>query len=57
MHPFEPVTILIVEDDALLGRVLARVLTREGRMALLVRDTDHQLTAYADLCSHSRGNQ
>jgi CheY-like chemotaxis protein len=39
----EPVTILVVEDDAVLGQVLARVLTRDGQIALHVPNTTQAL--------------
>jgi len=39
----EPATILVVEDDAVLGQVLARVLTREGQTALHAPDASHAL--------------
>jgi DNA-binding response OmpR family regulator len=39
----EPTTILIVEDDAVLGEVLARVLTQERQTALYVSNTSHAL--------------
>jgi DNA-binding NtrC family response regulator len=38
MH-FRDATILVVEDDATLGEVLARVLTRPGRCAVSVSNT------------------
>lgn len=41
-HP-EPATILIVEDDAILGQVLARVLTGERQTALHVSSASHAL--------------
>jgi DNA-binding response OmpR family regulator len=39
-----PLTILIVEDDEVLGQVLAKVLTCEGRIALHVRTAGDALS-------------
>jgi len=39
----EPATILVVEDDAVLGQVLARVLTRDGQTALHAPDASQAL--------------
>jgi DNA-binding response OmpR family regulator len=39
----ELATILVVEDDAVLGQVLARVLTRDGQIALHVPNTTQAL--------------
>ncbi len=41
--PFAPPTILIVEDDEVLGQVLARVLTCDGRIALHLRTAGEAL--------------
>jgi CheY-like chemotaxis protein len=44
----EPATILIVEDDVILGQVLARVLTDERQRALHVSSTSQALRVVED---------
>jgi two-component system response regulator AtoC len=47
-----PPTILIVEDDEVLGQVLAKVLTCEGRIALHVRTAGDALSRVQGIRPH-----